>query len=94
MVLLSELFMAFSSLIGETIRVLEGITLTGESVADAEEPLCETVWGVEEVTVNKESEPDAGELFCGCTKRHFEPYEHDPEVYDLQIVYKYQKIFI
>lgn len=41
--LLSEVFMAFSSLIGETVRVLEEITLTGESVADADESLCETV---------------------------------------------------
>lgn len=43
MVLLSELIMAFSSLIVETDRVLEGITLTGESVADADKSLCETV---------------------------------------------------
>lgn len=42
-VLLSELIMAFSSLIGETVRVLKGITLTGEFVADADELLCETV---------------------------------------------------
>lgn len=43
MLLLLELFMALTSMIGETVRVLEGITLTGESVADADESLSETV---------------------------------------------------
>lgn len=42
-------FTAFSSLIGEIIRVLEEIILTGDTVADAGELCCKTVGVVEKL---------------------------------------------